>query len=65
MPLPPPDSSALRKVSDDYRLGLTPADAESFQPFVAGLLASWDTVEELYNETAPKAPERDWQHPAD
>ncbi|MDT7646105.1 MAG: amidase, partial [Pseudonocardiales bacterium] len=65
MPLPPPDSSALRKVSDDYRLGLTPADAESFQPFVAGLLASWDAVEELYNETAPKAPERDWQHPAD
>ncbi|MDT7606207.1 MAG: amidase [Pseudonocardiales bacterium] len=65
MPLPPPDSSALRKVSDDYRLGLTPADAESFQPFVAGLLASWDVVEELYNETAPKAPERDWQYPAD
>jgi amidase len=65
MPVPPPDSSALLAVAEGYRLGHSPADAESFQPAVAGLLASWDAVEQLYSDLAPQAPERPWQRPDD
>src|SRR5882757_8388222 len=65
MTVPPPDSNALLAVAEAYRLGHSPADAESFQPAVAGLLASWDAVEELYSDLAPQAPERPWQRPDD
>jgi len=65
MPVPPPDPDALLKISDGYQLGLSSETVQAYQPFVAGLLASWDAVEELYAETAPKAPERAWQRPAD
>jgi amidase len=63
MPVPPPDANAIGKVAEQYGLGLTHADAESFQPFVEGLLASWDVVEELHATLAPRAPERAWQRP--
>ena len=65
MPVPPPDPDALLKIADGYQLGLSSETAQAYQPFVAGLLASWDAVEQLYAETAPKAPERAWQRPAD
>jgi len=63
MPVPTPEPKALLEVADGYHLGLSAADAESFQPFAAGLLASWDAVEELYAQSAPRAPERAWQTP--
>ncbi|HYH30306.1 MAG TPA: amidase [Pseudonocardia sp.] len=65
MPLDPPDPAAIRAVAQRYGLGLSEADIASFDPFVQGLLASWDTVEELYTASAPAAPERAWHRPED
>jgi amidase len=65
MPLEPPAPDALRAVARRYGLGLSDADIASFDPFVSGLLASWDTVEELYAASAPAAPERAWKRPDD
>jgi amidase len=65
MPVPPPDSKAVADVAAGYRLGLSDADAASFQPFVSGVLGSWDEVERLYADIAPVAPERAWKRPAD
>jgi amidase len=61
----PPDPARLAAIAEGYGLGLSRADVESFQPMVAGLLGSWDAVEQLYARTAPKAPDRAWSWPGD
>jgi amidase len=63
MPVQPPDADALAALARRYGLGLDEGDLASFSPLVAGLLGSWDAVEELYAATAPTAPERDWRRP--
>ncbi len=64
MPVPPPDRTELARIADSYGLDLSTADLESFSPFVAGLLESWSTVEDLYARTAPEAPtDRAWHRP--
>ncbi len=65
MPVQPPDLTALAKLSEHYGLGLTDADVASFSPLVHGLLTSWDVVEELYQQSAPAAPQRQWARPDD
>ena len=55
MPVEPPDPTALAAVAQRYGLGLDAADLDQLSPMVAGLLASWDAVEELYNASAPAA----------
>src|SRR5690606_23615831 len=65
MPPDPPDRAALAAAAERYGLGLSEADLDSFSPFVHGLLASWEVVEQLYPESAPAAPERAWQRPDD
>ncbi|WP_214366679.1 amidase [Pseudonocardia sp. H11422] len=65
MPVQPPDPAAIAKVAEGYGLGLSEDDIKSFSPMVHGLLASWDAVEELYAQTAPKAPERAWTRPSE
>jgi amidase len=65
VPVPPPDARDVASAAEDYRLGLTDADAESFQPFVAGLIESWGEIERLYAEIAPVAPQRAWKRPGD
>ena len=64
MPVDPPGSAALDQVSRHYGLGLGAADVASFEPFVDGLLGSWDAVERLYAQNAPQAPDRPWKRPA-
>ncbi|MGH9247737.1 MAG: amidase [Acidimicrobiales bacterium] len=66
MTLRPPDESEVAAVGEWYGLGLSDADVASFAPFAAGLLASWNAVEELYARTAP-APrtDRPWTRPED
>ncbi len=61
----PPDSTRLAAIAEGYGLGLSRADVESFQPLVAGMLSSWDAVEDLYARTAPKPPDRAWSWPDD
>ena len=53
MPVEPPDPTALAAVAQHYGLGLDAADLDQLSPMVAGLLASWDAVEELYTASAP------------
>ncbi|MHA6796404.1 amidase [Pseudonocardia bannensis] len=65
MPVQPPDPAAIAKVAEGYGLGLSEDDIKSFSPMVHGLLNSWDAVEELYAQTAPKAPEREWTRPSE
>ena len=63
MPVDTPGPEALTQVAEHYGLRLSEADVASFTPLVAGLLGSWDAVEELYRETAPTAPTRAWTRP--
>ncbi|MDL5156089.1 amidase [Actinomycetospora termitidis] len=65
MPLPPPDHDALAAVAAGYGLGLSDAEVDEYAPVVAGLLGSWDAVEELYAAEAPVVPDRAWQQPAE
>lgn len=65
MPVDPPGSADLERVSRRYGLALSEADLESFGPAVGGLLTSWDAVERLYAETAPAMPDRAWTRPGD
>jgi amidase len=55
MVLPRPDrrARALASVPEHYVLELSEPDVEPFAPFVDGLLASWDVVEELHAALAP------------
>lgn len=64
MPVQPPDPDAIAAAGKHFGLNLSAADVESFQPFVHGLLDSWDIVEQLYAQTAPAEPERKWARPA-
>ncbi len=63
MSVQPPDEARLAQVAEQYGLRLDEADLAQFAPVVAGLLSSWDVVEELYAETAPVAPDRTWVRP--
>ena len=66
MALPPPVESDLAAVGERYGLGLSAADVTSFAPFAAGLLGSWEAVEELYARTAPTPrTDRQWRRPPD
>jgi amidase len=65
MPVQPPDPTEIAQAAEGYGLGLSDGDVKSFSPMVHGLLSSWDAVEELYAQTAPKAPERAWTRPSD
>jgi amidase len=65
VPVPPPDPHDIAGVAESYRLGFSEADAQSYQPFVAGLLASWDEIERLYADIAPVSPQRAWKRPAE
>lgn len=63
MSVQPPDATAMARVAERYGLKLTEADLASFGPMVHGLLGSWDAIEALYAENAPRAPERAWSRP--
>ena len=63
MPVRPPDPSELAAVAERYGLRLGPDDLTSFAPVVEGLLTSWDVVEQLYEQSAPTAPDRAWSRP--
>ncbi|MGH3437651.1 MAG: amidase [Sciscionella sp.] len=56
MPTTPPTDADIVELAARYRLHLTSADVTSFRDIISGALASYDTVERLYNESAPRAP---------
>lgn len=63
MPIDKPDLSAITKLAADHSLGIAPDDLAIYQGAAEGLLASWDTVEELYAAVAPSPPDRDSARP--
>ncbi len=63
MPFSPPDLETLSQIASDYRLGVGPADMQTYRAAAQSFLRSWDVVEELYAQNAPIAPERAWKRP--
>jgi amidase len=53
----------LATIARGFGFHLSDADLSSFEPMVAGVLSSYDAVEELYGATAPTAPDRPWTRP--
>jgi amidase len=65
MAVRPPDKDQLAAIARGYGFTMSDADIASFETMIAGSMASYDAVEELYEASAPKAPDRDWSHPSD
>jgi amidase len=65
MAIRPPSIEDLKAIASRYGMGLTESDLESYGSFAAGLLNSWDIVEDRYNRDAPEAPDRQSQRPSD
>jgi amidase len=49
MAVRPPGKDELAAIARGYGMHLSDEDLGSFGPMVAGLLSSYDAVEELYN----------------
>jgi amidase len=66
MAVRPPNKDELAAIARGYGMKLTDADLDSFGPVVAGALASYDAVEDLYAASAPPPPtDRAWTRPDD
>src|SRR5215470_8431390 len=64
MAVRPPGKDDLAAIARGYGMHLSDEDLGSFEPMVAGLLSSYDAVEELYAQTAPPPPvNRAWKQP--
>src|SRR6201989_3546209 len=64
LPIRPPAKDDLAAIARGYGMHLSDEDLGSFEPMVAGLLSSYDAVEELYAQTAPQPPaDRTWKQP--
>jgi amidase len=64
MAVRPPSKDELATIARGYGMHLSQEDLGSFEPMVAGLLASHEAVGELYAQTAPQPPAgRTWQQP--
>src|SRR5690242_4019564 len=64
MAIRPPGKDDLAAIARGYGMHLSDEDLGSFEPMVAGLLSSYDAVEELYAQTAPQPPaDRTWKQP--
>jgi Asp-tRNA(Asn)/Glu-tRNA(Gln) amidotransferase A subunit family amidase len=64
MAVRPPGQDDLAAIARGYGMHLSDEDLGLFEPMVAGLLSSYDAVEELYAQTAPQPPaNRTWKQP--
>jgi len=64
MAIRPPSRDELAAIARHYGMNLTEKDLGSFEPLVAGLLSSYEAVEDLYAATAPRPPAgRSWTRP--
>jgi amidase len=65
MAITPPTSDDLARIAERYRFGLNSRDVEEFGAIITGALASYDTVERLYQAHLPEPPARPYQWPAE
>src|ERR1700759_5324615 len=64
MAVRPPGKDDLAAIARGYGMHLSDEDLGSFEPMGAGLLSSYDAVEELYAQTAPQPPDDGtWKQP--
>jgi len=64
MAVRPPGKDEIEAIARGYGMHLSEEDLGSFEPLVAGLLSSYEAVEDLYAQTAPRAPGgRTWKRP--
>src|SRR3954454_10881342 len=63
MPVPVPDAARLAELSRHYAFGLTDVELSEYGPVVAATFAASERVEQLYEASAPEAPEREWSEP--
>lgn len=64
MAITPPSKSELTAISEGYGLRLSPGDIDEFGPLVERMLNSFDRIEELYEDSAPRARgDRKWTTP--
>ncbi len=61
--LTPPNSNQMSALNNHFRFGLTTPELEEFAPALEATLASSETVERLYERTAPEPPQRSWTSP--
>jgi amidase len=63
MPVARPSREEIAEIARGY--GMTPSEEmlAAYEPLVDGFLGSYDTIEALYAEIAPSAPERTWRRP--
>jgi amidase len=61
--LTPPNSNQMSALNNHFRFGLTTPELEEFAPALGATLASSETVERLYERTAPEPPQRSWTSP--
>jgi len=64
MALTPTTNEDLAEIAGRYRLGLDSGDIESFRQIITGAVASYDTVERLYEASRPEPPDRPYRRPA-
>ena len=65
MTVRPPSRDQLAAIARSYGMHLGQEDLGSFEPMVAGLLSSYQAVEDLYGQIAPHPPAgRAWKRPA-
>jgi amidase len=61
-----PSNDQLAGLAEHYGLGLSGKDIDEFAAPVGGLLSSWDAVERLYTQVAPRPrADRAWYRPDD
>ncbi|HEV7755676.1 MAG TPA: amidase [Mycobacteriales bacterium] len=65
MAVRPPSKDQLAAIARGYGFTMSDADIASFETMIAGSMASYDAVEELYEASAPAMPERPWSRPDD
>ena len=65
MAITPPTNDDLAEIAGRYRLGLDAGDVEAFRQIITGALTSSDAVERMYQEHAPKMPDRSYQWPTE
>lgn len=61
----PSDARPLEALASATGLGITAEDLPTYLGAATALLQSWSTVEQLYGQSAPAPPDRQWVRPAD
>ncbi|RJQ84682.1 amidase family protein [Amycolatopsis panacis] len=60
-----PSRDAIAGLAAELRLDIAEDDLAVYHSAAAGLLGSWQAIDDLYEQTAPRPPRRGWAEPAE